>query len=163
VPETRTEWVLFLLGIGVIGALAAAVFYSRTHDDPAVSTRPAVTSPRASGAVTSHSRTTEQAPPTTTSGGSTTTTRTTSAGLTLRLAAQNDTWISVQSGSSTGRVLWQGTLASGESRRFTASSFWVRFGAAADVNATLDGKTLPLPSGTYSAPITKDGLGAQTP
>jgi hypothetical protein len=151
--------VLFLIGIGVIGALAAAIVYSRTTNDPASSTRPAATTPRAGGAETTRSRTTEQAQTGTTSNGSF---RTTSSGLTLRLAARNDTWISVQSDSSSGRVLWQGTLAAGKSKRFTATSFWVRFGAAADVTATLDGKTLTLPSGTYSAPITTHGLGAQT-
>jgi hypothetical protein len=152
--------VLFLLGIGVIGALAAAIVYSRDNANPAISTRPAATSVRPSTSVTTHGRTTEQDPATTTSSGSPAhrTSR-----ITLLLAARSDTWISVQSGSSTGPFLWQGTLPTGKSKRFTATSFWVRFGAAADVSATLDGTVLALPGGTYSAPITSDGLGAKTP
>jgi hypothetical protein len=82
--------------------------------------------------------------------------------LTLHIAARDDTWLSIRRDSSTGDVLFEGTLAKGDTRTFTAKQFSVRFGAAANVAATLNGKALPLPGGTYSATIDRRGLGARS-
>jgi hypothetical protein len=99
---------------------------------------------------------------TTTTSAATTTTAQTAGAVELRVSARDDTWLSIRSGSATGDVLFEGTLAKGDSRRYSATQFHVRFGSADYVKASLDGKALPLPSGTYSATITRAGLGARS-
>ena len=84
------------------------------------------------------------------------------ASLTLRIEALQDTWISVKQSSSSGTLLYEGTLAAGAGKTFTGTVFWVRFGAASNVLATLNGRALALPGGTYSVPITSAGLGARS-
>ena len=98
-----------------------------------------------------------------------TTTETTTAATTetpvetrLQVTAKDDTWLSIRRGSATGSVLFEGTLAKGDSRSYTATQFHVRFGAAANVSAKLDGKPLPLPGGTYSVDIGSGGLGPRS-
>jgi hypothetical protein len=59
-------------------------------------------------------------------------------------------------------VLYEGTLPAGAARTFSGTSFDVRFGAAANVEATLNGKPLRLPGGTYSVTIGRAGLGPRT-
>jgi hypothetical protein len=59
-------------------------------------------------------------------------------------------------------VLFEGTLVKGDSRSLTAPKFHVRFGAAANVAATLNGKPLSLPGGTYSVDIGSSGLGTRS-
>jgi Domain of unknown function (DUF4115) len=153
VPEERWEWVAFFLGIAVTVALLALIVFdhrSTTHDTrPAAATLP---------------RTTTSAPPTTTTRTAPTTTATTTPPqqqppVRLRLTARADTWLSVRRTSGTGGLLYQGTLAKGATRTFSGSSFEVRFGAAANVAATLNGRPLSLPGGTYSVTVGKSGLG----
>lgn len=78
------------------------------------------------------------------------------------MTATADTWLSVRRDTASGDVLFEGTLASGDSRSFSGAKFAVRFGAAANVRAHLNGKSLPLPSGTYSTTITSAGLGPRS-
>ena len=80
----------------------------------------------------------------------------------IKVTARDDTWLSIRRGSSTGNVLFEGTLAKGDSRSYTATQFHIRFGAAANVAATLNGKPLPLPGGTYSVDIGSNGLGPRS-
>ena len=179
VPETRLEWAVFLGGLAVIGALLAIVVFGRAKSSPsaastvltAVST---TAGPRIgtalTGATTTRLTTTSTAVRTTTTIHTTTTTTTATttatttgaAPITLRLAALQDTWFSVRRGSSSGAVLYEDTLTAGESKTFTGTRLWVRFGAASNVSATLDGQALTLPGGTYSVPITSAGLGARS-
>lgn len=49
-----------------------------------------------------------------------------------------------------------------DTRTFTGTSFRVRFGAAANLIARLNGQPLRLPGGTYSATITRTGLGSRS-
>lgn len=69
----------------------------------------------------------------------------------LLVAARNDTWLEVRSGSSTGPLLYSGTLVAASTKTFRARGLWARFGAAGNLSARLDGKPIRLPSGTYSA------------
>jgi hypothetical protein len=58
--------------------------------------------------------------------------------------------------------MFEGTLRAGESKTFSGSDFRVRFGGAANVEAVLNGKPLPLPSGTYSVTVGPGGLGPRS-
>jgi hypothetical protein len=117
---------------------------------------------------TTTERTTTTAPtttsPTTTSPTTTPAVTTTGTGSQTRLAvtARADTWVSIRRDTPTGAVLFEGTLAAGDSRSFSGAKFAVRFGAAANVQAKLDGRPLSLPGGTYSTTITRAGLGPRS-
>ena len=76
----------------------------------------------------------------------------------LSLVAAHDTWVEVRSGSAAGTILFAGTLGAGTRKTFTAPALWARFGAAADVAARLNGRTLQLPAGTYNALFTAAGF-----
>lgn len=78
------------------------------------------------------------------------------------MTARSDTWVSVRKASRTGPVLFEGTMAGGDTRTFKGVSLSVRFGAAANVEATLNGRPLPLPGGTYSVQIGRSGLGPRS-
>jgi RodZ C-terminal domain len=66
-------------------------------------------------------------------------------------ASRGDSWLEVRSGSATGTVLYTGTLTSGSSKTFQAGAIWARFGSAGNLDAQLNGASLHLPIGTYSA------------
>jgi hypothetical protein len=165
-PETGAERVLFGLGIAIIGVLLAVIVVGRKPSGNASPATP-TTAPTTLH-LTSTSRQHEAPQTTTVSAPTTTVLETTTiagrrpAALTLHVAARDDTWLSIRRDSTTGDVLFEGTLTKGDSRTFTAKQFSVRFGAAANVAATLNGKALPLPGGTYSATIDGRGLGARS-
>jgi RodZ C-terminal domain len=73
-------------------------------------------------------------------------------------ASRGDSWLEVRSSSSPGTVLYKGTLTTGSTRTFHAASIWVRFGAASNLDARLNGSTLDLPIGTYSALFDSGGF-----
>jgi cytoskeletal protein RodZ len=175
VPETRAEWIVFFAGVALIVVLVASIllagrstttptatgarsasFQATTVVPTTTGTRPpspgTTTTSLALPAVT----TTETA---TTTSAEATTTLLTTAPVTLRLEARRDTWLSVRRDARAGPVLYEGTLAAGNSETFTGATLWVRFGAASNVAATLNGHALSLPSGTYSVPVTTSGLG----
>jgi pyruvate/2-oxoglutarate dehydrogenase complex dihydrolipoamide acyltransferase (E2) component len=169
VPEERWEWVVFSVGIAAVAVLLALIVFGgspKAPDDPVALTGAATTA--STSAATTIAATTATAPttgasaPTTTTSAPTTTTvrrRPAAPPVRLRLTARADTWLSVHRTSSGGRLLYQGTLAAGATRTFSGSSFEVRFGAAANVQATLNGKPLPLPGGTYTVTVGRSGLG----
>jgi hypothetical protein len=55
------------------------------------------------------------------------------------------TYIEVRRGSSTGSVLYAGTLQSGESNLVTGKRFWVRIRHQSGLRMTLNGKAVSLP------------------
>jgi cytoskeletal protein RodZ len=169
-PETRVERLLFLLGLGVTGVLVAVVILGR-HPSERASPATPTTTPPTTVSVTSTSfstpTTTARTPttaPTTTSQTTTPAVTTTGTASQTRLAvtARADTWVSIRRDTPTGAVLFEGTLAAGDSRSFSGAKFAVRFGAAANVQAKLDGRPLSLPGGTYSTTITRAGLGPRS-
>jgi hypothetical protein len=59
-------------------------------------------------------------------------------------AARGDCWLLVRSGSASGPVVYEGTLATGGTVRFGLQrGLWVRLGAPWNVDATLRGKAMP--------------------
>lgn len=175
-PETRVERAFFVLGLVAIAVLAVLVARS-WHDAGATAaskvssvasatpttTRAAATTRVATTARVAIATTPSKPLPAATTGttvaphGSSSTASPATVELVLR-AARGDSWLEVRSASSTGAVLYFGTLSSGRSKTFRARSLWVRFGAASNLDARLNGNALRLPAGTYSALIGVDGL-----
>jgi RodZ C-terminal domain len=76
----------------------------------------------------------------------------------LLVTAKTDTWLEIRSGSSTGPVLYSGTLAAASTKTFRARTLWARFGAAGNLSTRLEGKPIRLPSGTYDATFDNHGF-----
>jgi hypothetical protein len=73
-----------------------------------------------------------------------------STGYTVALRATGPCWVEATE-TSTGNVVWTGTLASGQTRSIPASgNLFVRLGAADDVTVSLNGEQVTLPSGFQS-------------
>jgi Domain of unknown function (DUF4115) len=154
-PETRVERALFVLGLAAIAALGFLVVHlwhngqsaRATPVDTSVAASPRATTPTI--VTTSKTVSTRQArrPP-----------ASRAALVSLRLTAKSGTWLEIRTSSATGSVLYAGTLPAGSSRTFHARALWARFGAAGNLSARLGGKSLRLPSGTYSAMFDKHGL-----
>jgi hypothetical protein len=151
VPSTRYEWLLFALGTGVLVVLVALILVRETDSasTPVAATSPS-TQPSPRPASVPAATSTGSAQPSRT----TTTDRpaTPAPRLVVR-AVDGDSWLEVRSASASGRVLYQGTLAQGRVVAFRGRSFWARFGAAAHLSATLDGRRLPLGTGTFETTI----------
>lgn len=161
-PETRGEWIIFWIGILAIGALVALIVLQKKTG--LFETRHA---PGGAPLVTTVAASTDAAgstsPPGTTSPseGETTTAPKPAAAATavrLKLSPTFDTWVEVRSGSAGGNVLYSGILTQGSVKRFRDKRLWVRFGAAANLTARLNGRSLDLPPGTYEAIVRARGL-----
>jgi cytoskeleton protein RodZ len=63
-------------------------------------------------------------------------------------AARGSCWLTVRVGSDTGRTLYERTLQVGERARFVARRLWIRYGAPWNVDATVNGKHVRLPTAT---------------
>jgi hypothetical protein len=63
-------------------------------------------------------------------------------------ATRGDCWVEVRAGSSTGRLLYEGTLAAGNSIRFNREKLWLRLGAASNVDVVVNGRPSEVPPGT---------------
>jgi hypothetical protein len=70
------------------------------------------------------------------------------------VAARGSCWLSVHLGSATGQTLYEQTLQSGQSARFSGRQLWVRIGAPWNVDATLNGKAVQLPPQTGDVLVT---------
>ncbi|MGH3114840.1 MAG: DUF4115 domain-containing protein [Gaiellaceae bacterium] len=156
-PETRGERIIFGIGALAIAALVALIVLQttdrfETRHTPAA--RPVTTAAATTGA------------PETTTAPDVTTGETTAApepariasGVRLTLRAIAATWVEVRSGSADGDVLYSGILPQGSAKRFRSTQLWASFGAASNLTARLNGKSLHLPPGTYSALVGARGL-----
>ena len=72
-------------------------------------------------------------------------------------ASRGRCWLSVHIGSAVGRSVFERTLEPGQTARFVSKRLWIRFGAPWNVDATLNGKPLQLPSSTASVVVTATG------
>jgi hypothetical protein len=157
-PETTTERVTALIGVVAAVALVLVALVARTHGEaapvaapPSVDAVPVASIPDqldepfatlARPAAGPH-----QAP-----------------GSKARLAltaARGDCWLSVRADAPDGKVLYEGTLASGRTIRLEGARLWVRLGAAANLELTLNGKRIAaLPAGTVDLVATPAGIRA---
>ena len=60
-------------------------------------------------------------------------------------AAAADSWLEVHAGSPAGRELYRGTLAQGESQRFTSRRLWINVGRPHSLRWTLNGRVRQVP------------------
>lgn len=75
------------------------------------------------------------------------------------VAARGDSWLQVRRRSTIGRVVFQGILSRGDSKRFSARRLWFRFGVGDHLEVKVNGKPIPsLPSLAGSARTTSAGL-----
>jgi hypothetical protein len=63
-------------------------------------------------------------------------------------ATRGDCWVEVRVGSTTGQVLYAGTLAAGSTIRFNRKRLWLRLGAASNVDIVVNGRESSVPPGT---------------
>jgi hypothetical protein len=162
-PETRGERIIFWIGILAIAALVALIVLEKKtalfETGHAPGGAPLVTTVAASTDAAGPA-----SPPVSTSPGTGDTTtvpkpaRATATAVRLKLGATSDTWVEVRSGSAGGNVLYSGILTQGSVKRFREKKVWVRFAAAANLTAHLNGRPLPLPPGTYEALVRTRGL-----
>jgi hypothetical protein len=69
-------------------------------------------------------------------------------------ATRGPCWLSVRLGSPSGRVLYERTLEPGRRVRLAGARLWIRFGAPWNVDATLNGKRVPLPASVGDVMVT---------
>lgn len=74
-------------------------------------------------------------------------------------AALGESWVEARAGSPTGPLLYQGTLAGGQTVRLSSRRLWVRLGAASNLALTLNGKPAdPDLHGTVDVLVTPQGI-----
>jgi transcriptional regulator with XRE-family HTH domain len=75
------------------------------------------------------------------------------------VAGRGPCWLSVHIGSPTGKLIYASTLPQGRTARFVSRRLWIRFGAPWNVDATLNGKAVRLPTSTGDVTVTPTGFG----
>jgi cytoskeleton protein RodZ len=76
------------------------------------------------------------------------------------VASRGPCWLGVHVGSAAGKTLYGQTLQQGQSARFAGARLWVRIGAPWNVDATLNGTRVQLPTATGDVLVTKSGVQA---
>lgn len=158
-PETITERFVALAGLLSAVVLVCVAFSTKPQRGvvPLAVRAAAQSSPHApSGSVDTTAQTVSQlaTPP---EGSSTRT------AVLVLTAARGDCWLSVYSGGFDGQVLYEGLLTSGRSVRVRSARLSVRFGAAANVDLSVNGRRVAaLPSATASVVVTAAGVRATT-
>jgi cytoskeleton protein RodZ len=70
------------------------------------------------------------------------------------VASRGTCWLSARLGSETGKLLYERTLEPGQTARLVGRRLWVRLGAPWNVDATLNGKRVALPSAIGNVVVT---------
>lgn len=153
-PETRSERIIFGIATLAIAALVALIVLEMTTDRFERNPAPAALPPMMTA--TAAIETSAPTPAPTTSPAERV--RAPATGVRLTLRATADTWVEVRAGSPDGDGLYAGILPEGTVKRFRGTRIWVRFGAASNLIARLNGMPLRLPPGTYSALVGARGL-----
>lgn len=73
------------------------------------------------------------------------------------IAARGRCWLMVRRGSATGPLVYEATVEQGQTVRFTAGTLWIRIGAPWNLDATLAGKPVQLPSAIGNLIVTPTG------
>ena len=152
VPDRPREWVAFALALCALGALVPLMVL-RVTQSPVQLVHSEATAPLT---------TTAGATKGSTGPGESGTTSLPGAPARAHLvltASRGDSRIVVRSASARGSVLFEGTLAKGETRTFTEPAIWASFTATENIVAHVNGQLLSLPSGDVSIVITPQGLG----
>jgi hypothetical protein len=68
-------------------------------------------------------------------------------------ATRGDCWVEVRVGSSSGEILYAGTLASGGTIKFHREKLWLRLGAASNVDLVVNGRPSEVPPGTVELSV----------
>ncbi len=76
------------------------------------------------------------------------------------VATRGPCWLSVRLGSDNGRLLYERTLEPGQTVGFSGPRLWIRIGAPWNLDATLNGKRIQLPSSIGNVVATPRGLQA---
>ena len=74
------------------------------------------------------------------------------------VASRGPCWLSVHLGSATGPPVLVRMLQPHQRVRFVSKRLWMRLGAPWNVDATVNGKSVPLPASTASVVVTSTGL-----
>jgi cytoskeletal protein RodZ len=123
---------LALVGIGAIALVVWAATSSHSKKSPPVQASPPARTIAPQPALSNP-------PPAVTT---TTTTQPVSATLIVR-ATRGRCWLIVRAGgSANGNVIYEGTLASGETKMFSEPNLWIRLGAPSAVDVTRGGKSV---------------------
>jgi hypothetical protein len=70
------------------------------------------------------------------------------------IAARDRCWVEAHAGSRDGRLLYQGTLETGQRLRLPAKRLWLRIGAPWNLDARLNGKHVVLPDHVADVVVT---------
>jgi Helix-turn-helix domain/Domain of unknown function (DUF4115) len=73
-------------------------------------------------------------------------------------AARGPCWLAVRKRSATGPQVFDRTLRPNERARFVGRRLWIRFGAPWNAQATLNGKSVRLPSAIADVLVTSSGM-----
>lgn len=74
-------------------------------------------------------------------------------------ASRGDSWLSVHDHSQSGPVVYEGVLARGKALRVKATRLWIRFGAASNLEVTMNGRAVTgLPRGTVNMIASSSGF-----
>jgi hypothetical protein len=79
----------------------------------------------------------------------------------LVAASRGDCWLEVRRGAATGETLYSGILTQGDSVEVRGKRFWIRFGAAANVDVTIGGSRAVVPAGTADVVVARTSRGAR--
>jgi Domain of unknown function (DUF4115) len=157
VPERPREWIAFILALCTLGVLVPLIVLKETQTSPRLVISEATATVATTAVATRGNVGTAETP---TVEGGTTALPGAKAGARLVLAAsRGESRIVVRVGSAHGSVVFEGTLAKGETRTFTEPVLWASFSAAENIDAHVNGQPLGLPSGVVSIVITPQGLG----
>jgi hypothetical protein len=157
-PETRSERIIFGIATIAIAALVALIVLEMTTDRFERHPAPAALPPMMTATAATETAAPPPAPTTGETSPAPERARAPATGVRLTLRATADTWVDVRAGSPDGDGLYAGILPEGTVKRFRGTRIWVRFGAASNVTARLNGMPLLLPAGTYSALVRARGL-----
>jgi Helix-turn-helix domain/RodZ C-terminal domain len=74
------------------------------------------------------------------------------------VATRGPCWLSVRLGSSSGRVLYERTLQPGQRAQFAGAHLWIRIGAPWNLDASLNGTRVQLPTSVANVVVTPSRL-----
>ena len=170
-PFSRVERIAFGVGLGMIALLAVALIPAwLSYANSRHMTEPAATPVVAHRAKTvSHPAATANRPPPSsdaktpllppravgqTGTGAAAAPPTASRSNVTLAASRGDCWMEVRAGSSSGRLVYVGTLAKGKTLRAAASQLWMRLGRPQNVDLRVNGRSAPIPAGTFDVLVT---------